>query len=212
MAGYVCLQGGREFTPACVAMDRTVIEAVAARHVGVIAGAARIGSDYAGASSRARRHYEELGTEVRIVPDPRVDADAALDALDGTLDLVVLPGGSPSALLDVLTGPIGERMLSLHAAGAAISGASAGAMVLCSHMARPDRGDVTSGLGLVEGLALPHWTPGSVPRWPVPDITLWGLPECSGVLIDPDGTRTAVGVQPASLRLDGTWVEVQPAA
>ena len=30
-------------------------------------------------------------------------------------------------------------------------------------------------------------------------MTLWGLPECSGVLVDPDGTRTAVGVRPATL-------------
>ena len=212
MSGYVCLQGGREFTPECEEMDRTVIDAAAARHVGVIAGAARIGSDYAGASSRARVHYERLGTHVRTIPDPRVDVDAALAALDGELDLVVLPGGSPSSLLGVLSGSVGERMLALHAAGTAISGASAGAMVLCSHMARPDRGDVTSGLGLVEGLALPHWTPGADPRWPVPDITLWGLPECSGVVIDPDGARTAVGIQAASLRVDGTWIEVPRAA
>ena len=142
-------------------MDRTVIAATDAHRVGVLAGAARVGSDYAGASSRARDHYERLDVEVTVIADPRADPDGALDALGRDLDLLVLPGGSPSSLLGVLTGPIGERVLELHAYGMAISGASAGAMVLCSHMVRPDRGDVASGLGLVEGLALPHWTPGT---------------------------------------------------
>jgi len=202
MHGILCLQGGREFTPECVEMDREVLAVAEAQHVAVLAGAARVGSDYDGASTRARRHYAGLDVDVQVVPDPRTDLDAALDAMRSRIDLLVLPGGSPSSLLDVLSGLVRDRLLELHAAGTAISGASAGAMVMCSHMARPDRGDVADGLALVDGLALPHWSAGTPPRWPVPDVQLWGLPECGGVIID-DGVARGVGAGHASTH-DGT--------
>ena len=204
MLGVLCLQGGREFTADCREMDADVIASAGARSVAVLAGAARVGSDYAGASSRACKHYESLDVEVRVIPDPRVDLRAALDSMDAGIDLIVLPGGSPSSLLDVLSGQVRERLLELHAAGAAISGASAGAMVMCSHVARPDRGDVVDGLGLVEGLALPHWSGGAGPRWSVPDMTLWGLPECGGVIIE-NGVPRGVGAGVSAIHRDGAW-------
>ena len=203
MTALICLQGGHEFTSGCREMDAAVVKR-AGRRVAVLAGAARIGGDYDGASERARRHYAALDGEVAIVPDPRVDTFAALTALAQPIDLLVLPGGSPGSLLDVLSGPLRDRIIALHDAGMSISGASAGAMVLCTRMVRPDRGaDVVDGIGLVPGLALPHWEPGPN-RWDVPDVTLWGLPECGGALIDADGV-TAVGQGEPAVRRDGTW-------
>lgn len=184
-------------------MDARVLER-AGRRVAVLAGAAQVGGDYDGASERARRHYTALDGEVTIVPDPRVDNSGALTALGQPIDLLVFPGGSPGGLFDVLHGPVGDRVIALHAAGLSISGASAGAMVLCAHMVRPDRGaEVVDGMGLVEGLALPHWEPGPN-RWEVPEITLWGLPECGGAVIDADGV-TAVGHGEPAVRRDGNW-------
>ena len=208
MPGLLCLQGGREFTIDCVDMDRAVVERASAGVVAVIAGAARVGSDYDGASDRARRHYIGLGVDVVVVPDPREEADRAVEALADSIHLVVLPGGSPANLLGVLSGAVGQRLLAMHASGTAISGASAGAMVLCSRMVRPDRdGNVVEALGLVDGLALPHWSPGAA-RWNVPDSeTLWGLPECGGVLIDGD-EYVAVGHGAASIRRQGEWTPV----
>ncbi|MFK7919540.1 MAG: Type 1 glutamine amidotransferase-like domain-containing protein [Ilumatobacter sp.] len=208
-AGLICLQGGREFTPACEAMDRLVLDRVATDAgvptVAVLAGAARVGSDYAGASARAGNHYEQLGATVVAVPDPRTDLSAAFDELAASFDLLVLPGGSPSGLLDVLTGRIGDLVLERHRRGLAISGASAGAMVLCSQLVLPDRGgDVVAGLGLVGGLALPHWSPGSSRGWTLPDIDLWGLPECGGALIDA-GSVTAVGAGEPAVQRNGEW-------
>ncbi len=204
MSGRLCLQGGREFTPACEEMDRVVLSLAPGTAVGVLAGAARPGSDYAGASDRARRHYEGLGAAVTIVPDPRDDQPAALDRLTSDIDLLVLPGGSPSSLLGVLSGAIGHRMIELHRSGMAISGASAGAMVLCESVIRPDRGgEVVPGLGLVEGLALPHWSPGKA-RWNVPDTTLWGLPECGGAIVDNDDVW-AVGRGEPARSVAGSW-------
>lgn len=212
MTGLICLQGGREFTPACREIDRGVLDRTDDGPVAVLAGAARVGDDYDGASDRARRYYEGLDADVVIVPDPRHDVDAAVATLHDDLALIVLPGGSPGSLLDVLRGAVRERVIELHEAGTAISGASAGAMVLCTRMVRPGGpggGDVVDGLGLVDGLALPHWSPGSSRDWPVPDdVSLWGLPECGGVIVEGDGSTFAAGAGEPSRRVDGQWSPV----
>jgi hypothetical protein len=211
--GAICLQGGRELTPSCDEMDRTVLERCSGTVV-VLAGAARPGSDYAGASARTVTHYRRLGITVEVIPDPRDDHHAALDALDDGTGLVVLPGGSPGGLLDVLTTrpteapTIAERLLELWSAGTAISGASAGAMVLCAQTATPDRSaGLAAGLELVPGVAIPHWSPGSENRWSPPDALLWGLPECGGVLIEGD-SMIGVGQGVASVRVAGAWTAI----
>ena len=211
--GAICLQGGRELTPSCDEMDRAVLERCSGTVV-VLAGAARPGSDYAGASARTVAHYRRLGVTVEVIPDPRDDHPAALAALGDGTGLVVLPGGSPGGLLDVLTTraantpTIAERLVALWATGTAISGASAGAMVLCAHTATPDRpAGLADGLDLVPGVAIPHWSPGSERRWSLPDALLWGLPECGGVLIDGD-SMIAVGQGVASIRTAGGWTAI----
>ncbi|MEL6891432.1 MAG: Type 1 glutamine amidotransferase-like domain-containing protein [Actinomycetota bacterium] len=224
MAGLLCLQGGREFTADCREMDAAVLRQSDTggvdRPVVVLAGAARVGSDYRGACERAARHYRSLGASVEIVPDPRTDLAGALASLHVDVGLVVLPGGSPASLIDVLLGStaaIGDRILELHADGAALSGASAGAMAMCEYCVLPERRSrrttVTHGLGLAEGVALPHWEPGTG-RWSLPDeVHLWGLPECGGVVVDVDGTTEAVGQGKPSFRMAATgWVPVIRAA
>ena len=100
---------------------------------------------------------------------------------------------------------IAERLIAMLAAGTAISGASAGAMVLCTETATPDRpGGLAAGLDLLPGMAIPHWSPGSQRRWTLPDALLWGLPECGGVLVD-NGSMIGVGQGAASVRIGGTW-------
>lgn len=210
-SGVLCLQGGRELTPPCEEMDRAVLGRTSGRGV-VLAGAARPGSDYADASARTVAHYRRLGIDVTAAPDPRDDAQQALDALTDDVGLIVLPGGSPGGLLDVLIsidrGSVGARLVELWRAGCAISGASAGAMVLCATTATPDRaGSTADGLGLVPGLAVPHWSPGSERRWATPDGVVWGLPECGGVLID-GSDMVAVGQGEPAVRIDGTWRSV----
>jgi hypothetical protein len=211
--GAICLQGGRELTPACDEMDRTVLERCSGTVV-VLAGAARPGSDYAGASARTVSHYRRLGITVEVIPDPRDDHPAALAALGDGTGLVVLPGGSPGGLLDVLTiapadaPTVAERLVALWSTGTAISGASAGAMVLCTQTATPDRSvGLTAGLDLVPGVAIPHWSPGSERRWSLPDTLLWGLPECGGVLID-GHSMIGVGQGVASIRTAGSWTPI----
>lgn len=212
--GVLCLQGGRELTPACEEMDRSVLERSGGNAV-VLAGAARPGSDYAGAAARTVAHYRKLGATVSVMVDPRDDVSEAFDALTDDVGLIVMPGGSPGGLLDVLSvvdgGSIGRRIVELWRAGTAISGASAGAMVMCARTATPDRsGGDANGLGLVAGLAIPHWSPGSERRWAVSASPLWGLPECGGVIVA-DEHVTAVGQGNPSVRIDGEWQRVSRA-
>ncbi len=212
MTGLLCLQGGHEFTVDCLEMDAEVLNRIGSGTIAVLSGAARPGSDYDGASGRAQRHYAKLDADVSIIPDPRAGEEAALAAMTDDVVLVILPGGSPSNLIDMLRTSVGERLVAMHANGTAISGASAGAMVLCTTMVRPQTAngaDITPGLGLVGGLALPHWSPSSTRSWPVPDdITWWGLPECGGVIIESDAEPIAVGHGDPSVHVDGVWTEL----
>jgi putative intracellular protease/amidase len=206
MAGTVCLQGGKEFGSSCRDLDLEVLRRTPIGPVVVLAGAASPGRDYATASRNAARYYANLGGDPGVpAPDPREDLAGCLAAL-AQAELVVLPGGSPTRLLEVLVdlgdGAVGDALRARHEAGATISGASAGAMVLCSHTWRPDGpGDVVAGLGLVPGLALPHFRPDAVRDVPVGDeVVRWGLPECGGVLVV-DGTVEAAGAgEPAMVR------------
>ncbi len=81
-------------------------------------------------------------------------------------------------------------------------------MVMCASTATPDRSrGAAEGLGLVAGMAIPHWSPGSERRWTLSASPLWGLPECGGVVIAGEHI-TAVGQGEPSVRIDGEWHRV----
>jgi cyanophycinase-like exopeptidase len=215
-SGLVCLQGGGEFRSGCRPMDARVVRRVASAkappRVVVTALAGALGHEAQTAEGHGVAHYRALGADAVAAPDARQDADGALEVL-GTADLVVLPGGSPARLLEALQDtPVGAWLAEALGAGTAVSGASAGAMVLCAWTVLPDRSGphgtaVVPGLGLVEGVVVvPHWSGGgSHGEWlravatTVPEGTqVLGLPEESGVLVH-DGTLTAVGQAPTRL-------------
>lgn len=195
MTGLLCLQGGGEFSPGCREMDAALV-ARADGPVVVTALAGAVGREHDTANAHGVRHFRALGADVEAAPDVRVDPDGALAALRRAR-LLVLPGGSPSRLLDLLqTTGVGDVVRDLLAGGGVVSGSSAGAMVLCAWTVLPDRGmAVEPGLGVVPGtLVLPHWS-GGREDWlrRVPEgVRALGLPEESGVLLE-GGTLTAVG-------------------
>lgn len=206
MAGTICLQGGREFGSSCRDLDMEVLRRTAMGPIVVLAGAASAGRDYATASRNAARYYGNLGGDPAVpAPDPREDLEGCLDVLEQAM-LIVLPGGSPTELLRVLTelgdGRVGATLRERHRDGVTISGASAGAMVLCARTWLADGGgSIVDGLGLVTGLALPHHEPGREDRAGAPpDLPLWGLPECGGVIVGDDGVVAAGAGTPVLIR------------
>lgn len=202
MSGLICLQGGAEFGTSCIDMDLEVLARSPAGAVVVVAGAASPGREHSIATRNAARHYSKLtDREVLGAPDPRNDLDGAMSALDGA-GLVVLPGGSPRRLLDVLELGIGQRLRELHGTGCSLSGASAGAMVLCSHTMVPGEG-MTRGLGLVDGIAIPHFDGTDWWDLDLPDeVARWGLPECGGILVT-DESIEPIGSGEAMRLIDG---------
>ena len=214
--GLVCLQGGGEFSSGCRPMDARVVrrvgDGVGSPHVVVTALAGAPGREAETAERHGVEHYRSLGAQAVAAPDARHDPDGALAAL-AAADLVVLPGGSPARLLDALrTTPVGEWLVGAVRDGVAVSGASAGAMVLCGWTVLPDQAGphgiaVVPGLGLVDDVVvLPHWSGGgSRGDWlravaaTVPQHTeVLGLPEESGVFVL-EGGLTAVGQAPTRL-------------
>lgn len=222
----LCLQGGAEFGPDCRTMDADLLVRAGGGPVVVTALAGAEGREYRTAGENGVRHFRSLGAEqVSMAPDVREDPEGALAALRSAR-LVVLPGGSPARLLDVLRAtPVGELLGEQLADGVVLVGSSAGAMVLCEWTVLPDRRGprgpaVVRGLGLVDRLlVVPHWSGGSsrgewlraVEHTVPDDVQVVGLPEQSGVLVE-DGALTSVGAQPTqlvtqerTLALGATW-------
>ena len=215
MTGTVCLQGGAEFGPACREMDADLLRR-ADGPVVVSALAGTVGADYRTATANGVRHFRSLGAaDVVAAPDAREDREGALAALSRAR-LLVLPGGSPTRLLDALrsTG-VDEVLRRVLADGGVVSGSSAGAMVLGGWTVLPEGGPrVVEALGLVpDVLVVPHWT-GARRDWldavedgVPPEVTVLGIPEQSGVLVEGD-RLTAVGS--ASTSLVRTRTELAP--
>ena len=217
VTGVVCLQGGAEFGPDCREMDAELLRR-AGGPVVVTALAGAVGREYRTASDNGVRHFRALGaTDVVAAPDAREDPAAALEALRRAR-LLVLPGGSPSRLLDALRATGVDRVVTeLLADGGVVSGSSAGAMVLCRWTVLPDRPGpaVERGLGVVpDVLVLPHWSGSGRDDWlravdaAVPaEVEVLGVPEQSGVLVD-GPSFTAVGAAATSLLRSGGRIEL----
>ncbi len=216
----VCLQGGGEFSAGCRGMDRAVLALVDGPVV-VTALAGAPGREYRTANSNGVLHYRALGADVVAAPDVREQPVEALEVLR-TARLLVLPGGSPARLLTALrTSPVGALVRDLLASGGVVSGASAGAMVLCDWTVLPERRgpdgpEVARGLGVAKDLlVVPHWSGGSsraewlrAVRAQDEKVQVIGLPEEAGVLVSQDGVLTAVGER--STHLLGLDLDLAP--
>jgi cyanophycinase-like exopeptidase len=196
MPGLICLQGGGEFSAGCYEMDAELLARVPGP-VAVIALASPPGEGYARANAHGVSHFRRLGAEAFAVPDPREEEIG--DTLRG-VGLVVLPGGSPKALLEGLdTTGLAERLRAHVEAGGGVMGASAGAMALGSWVVLPDaRFRLVPGLGLAQDVVVvPHWN-GPRANWlkainaRVDNGLVLGIPEESGILLE-NGELTAVG-------------------
>jgi len=199
----VCLQGGAEFGELTVEMDRQLMKLARPGPVVIVPLASPPGESYRRTGAQAVGYFRSLGApSVLVAVDAREDDDAAC-ATVGEAGLVVLPGGSPSRLMDVLTqSRLGLVVRDLVEEDGVVMGASAGAMCLASWTLLPDGGDtVVPGLELVPGvLVLPHYQErrrsqadhllAHLPR----QSAVLGIPEQSGVIVEIDAESRLIGV------------------
>jgi len=188
-AGAIGLLSGDEFTPAVDAFDTALI-AETGRRIAILLCADPRAAPYS--AKLAMAHYRRLGADPYVV-DVLHRTDATADAL-GEYDVLFLGGGSPADLLDALLGtPLWDEALRRWRAGAALAGASAGAMALCTHCLLPKPGadkptEWSEGLGpiVTAGLAVhassrpPEWLHDLIRSAPVPVIA---LDDATGVLV-----------------------------
>jgi cyanophycinase len=164
--GPLALVGGDELKPGNEPHDELLAAAASGGPAYVLAtAAARQRPELAVAT--ATRWFRGLGLEVEELPATRrahvTSANNAERARRGRLFYLV--GGDPGLVPRLLAGtPLWSAIVAAWAGGAALAGASAGAMALCEwtlvreRMPGDDRRRYAPALGLVPGVAfLPHF-------------------------------------------------------
>ncbi len=202
MPGPVALVGAGEFLPAMAAIDAELLAASGRPRprVAILPTASwPDGEDvFLRWAALGTEHFEGLGAEVEVVHvRERADADDPAHAQAvAEADLVYLSGGKPEYLLGTLTGTaVWAAAIAANARGSVLAGCSAGAMVLCSQVARlryPPHLPLgyQAGLGIVPGAAvLPHYD-----RFPETVAALWvARAPADSVVLGIDEDTAAIG-------------------
>lgn len=132
-AGPIGLLSGDEFTPATAEFDRRLLAAARGPRVALLTCADPTNAERNAVLARA--HFEALGARAFAL-----DADPLPDALPA-FDVLYIGGGDPSVLLATLRDDPGWAViLQAWRDGAALAGASAGAMALCARCLVPEPG------------------------------------------------------------------------
>ncbi len=203
--GYLLLEGGAEFGGRMSEPDLRAIELAGGfdSPICILPTAAAPDHNQGRAGNNGIRWFKRLGaTNVFAldVIDPASANDDLLAASVRTSRLIYLPGGFPRHLGETLAGSACWRAaMEAYRAGAVIAGSSAGAMVLCEHYYDPYEKMLLRGLNLIpNACVLPHhnkagkaWV--SRLKSMLPDATLLGIDESTGMVNDADGTWRVYG-------------------
>ena len=160
--GIIALAGGAEFMESMDEVDNFLLRLLGKDPKVVILPTAAAREDPRKAARNGIKHFRRLGvrSEAIMVVDHRSANDPNLTAMLLDANMVYICGGSPAYLLSVLKeSSIMDGMLRRYEEGVAITGSSAGAMVLCEKMHAPrDNAPWVDSIGLVKGIAvLPHF-------------------------------------------------------
>jgi cyanophycinase len=168
MTGWLALHGGGEFQRGSEIGDRRLVVAAGgadARVIVVPAAAAREHPEMA--AQHGVQWFKQIGAQAAaaMAVDARSANDSAVVAAIESATLIYLPGGDPVLLVETLRGsPVWQAIVQAHERGAALGGASAGAMALGRQMWNPRTGGLIDGLGLVPIVTLPHFGAESIGR------------------------------------------------
>ena len=202
--GYLVLEGGAEFGGRMRDPDLRAIELAGGFNapLRIIPTAAAPDKNDVRAGNNGIRWFQSLGAKdvqsVPLISKIRADDKRITQSLREA-KLIYLLGGFTHYLGQTLKGSDAwEGALEAYRNGAVIAGSSAGAMVLCQFYYDPGVGRVHEGLNLMpNSLVLPHhntfgknWVPQLLKK--VPDVTLIGIDEQTGMIDDGNGSSWTV--------------------
>jgi len=208
------LEGGAEFGGCMSEPDLRAIELAGGFDalVCIIPTAAAPDSNHLRAGERGTRWFRKLGAEnvfaVNVIDVESANEPSLADLIRNS-NLIYLLGGFPRYLGETLA-----NSLCWHAAleagerGAVIAGSSAGAMVLCEHYYCPYENTLLRGLNLIRNACvIPHhnnfgkdWVERL--KHLLPDATLIGIDERTGMINDPNGSWQVYGVGSVTIYKD----------
>ena len=196
--GYLLLEGGAEFGGLMFEPDLSAIELAGGSKspICIIPTAAAPDNNHHRAGNNGIRWFKSLGAKnvftVDVI-DTMTANDPSLAASIRTSSLIYLLGGFPKYLGETLANSAcWQAAVDAYEEGAVIAGSSAGAMVLCEHYYDPYEKKLLRGLNLIPNTCvLPHhntfgknWVKQLTQL--LPDVTLIGIDEQTGMLGDKD--------------------------
>jgi cyanophycinase len=216
--GYLLLAGGAEFSGRMSEPDLRAIELAGGfdTPICIIPTAAAPDNNHKRAGNNGIRWFKSLGAKNVFTVDVinSVSAnDPSLAASIRASRFIYLLGGFPRHLGETLKNSACWRAaLDAYEDGAVIAGSSAGAMVLCEHYYDPYEKKLLRGLNLISNACvLPHhnnfgksWAKQPIPL--LPNVTLIGIDEGTGMVNDMDGLWRVHGAGEVTLYL-GAQVE-----
>lgn len=203
--GPLLLLGGAPFGSAPL-LDQAVLEQLSGSHLVVIPTASAYGHperELLGAAEALSPH--DITVEgLMVLSHSEANAPEMADRLRAA-NSICLTDGSALHLKSVLKGtPLLEALIAAWQQGATLIGVGAGAMVLTDPMVDPRGGALTTGLGLVQQLAVVAHL-GDKDEDPegqkfhrtvalaAPEILVLGLASDAGVAVGPTGELTRLG-------------------
>ena len=217
MSGWLGLVGGHEWTEGCRPIDELLLKETGAKEVLVVPTAAAYEHPQR-TIDVATTYFGALDVKVKaldIITRPAA-TDKANVKLVKAAKLIYLGDGSPLHLRSVYKDtPVWDALVAAFAAGTAVAGTGAGAMVLGVPMVDPRGCAFTLGLGLIPSLAAMtkthEWTPETKKR--TIQLANKGLPvvavdDATAVLRSPTGEWSVVGVGTATVYKDSKEVKL----
>jgi len=213
--GYLLVAGGAEFGGRMSEPDLRAIELAGGLDapICIIPTAAAPDHNHKRAGNNGVRWFRSLGTRNVFAADV-IDSlsadDSSLAASIRASRLIYLLGGFPRHLGETLANSVCWRAaLDAYEQGAVIAGSSAGAMVLCGYYYDPNEKKLLRGLNLIpNACVLPHhnnfgksWAKQLIQL--LPDITLIGIDEQTGMINDINGQWQIYGAGVVTLYRGG---------
>lgn len=203
--GYLLLEGGAEFGGSMSEPDLCAITLAGGLDapICILPTAAAPDQNHKRAGGNGVRWFKSLGAKNVVsvdVIDKKSANDEKLANSIRNAKLIYLLGGFPRHLGETLSSSTcWQATLEAHSNGAVIAGSSAGAMVLCEYYFDPMDKQLLRGLNLISNACvLPHhnkygkaWE--MQVRQVLPDATLLGLDERTGMINDADGQWNVYG-------------------